>query len=460
MNSKLKNIRISLRWIGFYIPFTFYFCLFFIACFLGYSWLQTKAGIPDSAYKDIFSLLMRFAAGFCITILTVAFITSVFPLIYFLIKKKKQLINFRINTPPSSDAAGIKQKVLIHISPILKPILGFVKIRLKYGQQHFSDKFSLVNKTEKKLFSTELNGQYHWELPEIKEYRIDKAIIYFEDFFQFFSFAVSIETSGNFHTYPVTRNTKSINSSPRKTEETSMRIEEIKKVEGEHINYKNFESNDDVRRIVWKIYAKNKELVVRIPEIMDPYASHLYLYASFYSAFEVKDNEVINVPFLNYYKTVCWSVYKQFVQKGFDVRYIPDQDVPSNKMESDSEQTRYSISVSSWQRNKELRDHVRPKDASIVIISSLSDPEQVRHLLESNGNEITFVFVPLTEGLNKQHLGDWLQWLFVQQEKDTTAVYKSSWSISLLRLKIIKNEKQIKQLLDQYERSAVLQKTI
>ena len=34
---------------------------------------------------------------------------------------------------------------------------------------------------------------------------------------------------------------------PRKTEDTATRIEEIKKVEGEHINYKNFESNDDVQ---------------------------------------------------------------------------------------------------------------------------------------------------------------------------------------------------------------------
>ncbi|HEX8516077.1 MAG TPA: DUF58 domain-containing protein [Bacteroidia bacterium] len=460
MASRIKQLRTSLKWIGFYIPFTLYCALFILTCFLGYSWLQTKAGIPDSAYKDIFSLLLRFTAGFCIILLSIAFITAFIPLVYFLIKKNKQRISFEINTPAKAEKTSAGQPIVIRLLPVLKPLLGFVKIRLKYGPDHFSEKFTLIDASSKKLFSNELNGTYYWRLPEIREYKIDKAVIFFEDFFQFFSFAIPLNTKNNFHTYPVASRTEGIAAFPRKTEETSIRIEEIKKVEGEHINYKNFESNDDVRRIVWKIYAKNKELVVRIPEVMDPYASHLYLYASFFSSFDIRDNEVINSPFLNYYKTICWSVYKQFAAKGFDVKYIPDQDIPQNRMENDEEQTRYAISVSSWHTEKQLRDHVKAKDASLVIISSLSNPEQVKHLLEGSGSEITFVFVPLTEGLSKQHLGDWLQWLFVQQEKDSTAVHKSAWSLSLLRLKIIKNEKQLKQLLDMHERSAILHKTL
>ncbi|MDF2436888.1 MAG: hypothetical protein K0Q95_1264 [Bacteroidota bacterium] len=454
MGSKLKNIRLALKWTGFFIPFTFYFCLFFIAAYVGYSWLQHKAGIPDSAYRDIFSLLLRFTSGFCLILLSGGLIAVIIPFVFFIIKKRKNGINFSIDTKPATEQS--KQPVTLHIDPILKPILGFVKIRLKYDTQNYSEKFSLIKRSQNKLFTTELDGTYYWDLPEIKEYRIEKAVIYFEDFFQFFSFAVSLHTTRGFHTYPVTRESKSIDAFPRKTEETSTRIEEIKKVEGEHINYKNFESNDDVRRIVWKIYAKNKELVVRIPEVLDPYASHMYLYTSFFSSFDVENNEVIRIPFLNYYKTICWSVYNQLVKKGFDVRYIADQDIPKNGIGSNEEQARFAISVSKWHRDKELRDFVKAKDASVVIISSLSDPEQVKQLLESNGRDISFVFVPLTQGLNKQNIGAWLQWLFVQQEKDSIAIYRTSWSLSLLRLKVMKNEKQIKQLLDQYERSTIL----
>lgn len=458
MKALLRNKnRLSLKWLGFYIPFTFYFILFTVASVIGYQWLQTKAGIPDSAFGDIFKLLLHFAIVFGVTMLVAGFCTAFMPFLYFLFKKRKGEINFRIRIPPS-DFESAKQPINIVIDPVLKPLLGFVKIRLKYGPDTFSDKFSLVRKSQKKLFSTELNGTYYWELPEIREYRIEQAVIYFEDLFQFFSFALPLSTSSDFHTYPLTKNSQSLNASPRKTEEQSMRIEEIKKVEGEHINYKNFESNDDVRRIVWKIYAKNKELVVRIPEILDPYASHLYIYASFYTIFDANESDVVRIPFLNYYKTTCWSVYKQFQQKGFDTRYIPDQNIPAAQMEDEKSQVRYSISVSKWHKDKSLQDFVRTKDASVVIISSLSDPEQVQQLLESNGNDITFIFVPLTEGLKKQHLGDWLQWLFVQQEKDSMAVHKTSWSVSLLRLKIQKNEKRLKEMLGQYERSTIIKR--
>jgi len=80
--------------------------------------------------------------------------------------------------------------------------------------------------------------------------------------------------------------------------------------------------------------------------------------------------------------------------------------------------------------------------------------------VERFGNEIAFIFIPLTDSLNKQHFGDWLQWLFVQQEKDAIAKYKTNWSLSLLRIKIAQNEKQIKQLLEKYDKSTVMQKAL
>ena len=458
MRSTFKSFLLFLKRIGFYIPFTWYFVLFATAVWLGTVWLHHQEAIPESGFAAIFTLLFRFAKGFGLLLMGIAGFSVGVSLVYFFWKKKKTGIDFRITTPTASEIQQAKQPIEIHLHPVLKPFLGFIKLRLKYDTTHYSDKFYLVKPTQFTFFNTTLTGTYNWRLPEIKEYRVEKVILYFEDFFQFFSFAVTIDTNSNFYTQPIAHSEKMMNAFPRKTEETTTRIEEIKRVEGEHINYKNFESNDDVRRIVWKIYAKNKELVLRIPEIMDPYASHIYLYASYFSAFDFLGNEVIQIPFLNYYKTMCWTVYKQLAGKGLEVRFVPDQAIPQSLMTNEEDQVKYSISVSKWQREKELKDYVKPKDASVVIISSLSDIEQVNQLIEQHGNDISFVFVPLTDGLNKQHIGDWLQWLFVQQEKDAIATYKTNWSLSLLRLKIVKNEKQLKQLLEQYDKSTVVQK--
>jgi hypothetical protein len=412
--------------------------------------------MPDTSYSDIFALLLRIVAWFCLTIVVLALVSVLVPFIYFAVKNGKQGVKFKINTQSNNNRKENKQTVQIFIHPVLRPLLGFIKLRLQYDQTHFSEKFSLAERSQPKFINTTIEGLYHWPLPEIKEYKLENALIYFEDFFQFFSLTTSIQTNDRFYTQPIDRASKAISVFPRKTEDTSTRIEELKKVEGEYINYKNFENNDDVRRIVWKIYAKNKDLVVRIPEVLDPYASHIYLYASFFSAFDVTGNSAVEVPFLNFYKTVIWSVYRQLVQQGFEVRYVADQNLPQNNMPDAQQQVKYNISVSNWQRERDLKNYVKLSEASMLVISSLSDANQVKELIEKYGNDISFVFVPLTESLHKQHLGDWLQWLFVQQEKDDIAVYKTNWSLSLLRNKIVQNEKQLKKIVEQYHKSVVV----
>lgn len=256
MKKTLRSISSRLQKIGFYIPFSFYFLLFTVGCFLVWLWLRNKVNDSESSYTDIFKLLVRVAFYSCITIVSFAFLSAVISFIYFFIKKKNDKILFNVKLLNTNTDKLRRQTVEINLHPVLKPLLGFVKLRLLYDG-NFSNKFSLIEINKKQLFSNKINGIYHWHLPEIKEYRIESAVIYFEDFFQFFSFALPLETANTFATTPYLNDSKIINAFPRKTEDTATRIEELRRVEGELINYKSFESNDDVRRIVWKIYATN-----------------------------------------------------------------------------------------------------------------------------------------------------------------------------------------------------------
>jgi hypothetical protein len=342
------------------------------------------------------------------------------------------------------------------INPILKPLFVFVKLRLLYDQNQYSDKFSLLENSSRKFFSTAIEGTYHWPLPEIKEYHVEKGLIYFEDFFQFFSIAVTLPASSHFFTQPTSKPLRELKVLPRKTEETNTRIEQIRKVEGEYLNYKNFENNDDVRRIVWKIYAKNKELVVRTPEVMDPYASHVYLYTSFFNHFNTAGNGAVEIPFLNYYKVITWSVYQNLVKQGFDVRYIPDQEVANNNMADEQQWVKYSISTSRWHKAKDLKSYVKTSDASVVLISSLSDADEVRDLLEHHGKDITFIFIRLTDSFKNQNVIDWVQWLFVQNTKDDINTYKRNWSLSPLRQRIKENEKRLEAIVEKYQEEKIV----
>lgn len=458
MGKLLKNIRGFLQPAVFYVPFTFYFLLFAVSVILANSWLQSRQVIPGSSFADIFKLLIKTGIWFLAIIILVALLSVVAAYFLFLWKKRKHNINFFIETKSSAETrdGNPVQQVQISVSPVIKPLLGFIKLRLQYDGEHYSDKFVLAEKKQQKLIPTSFEGAYHWNLPQIREYHVDKLIVYFEDLFQFFSLTVALPVQNRFYTHPFAPKVQDFSLTPQKTEDTETRIDELKRVQGEHLNYKNFENNDDVRRIVWKIYAKNKELVVRIPEILDPYASHAYLYASFFNDFDISGNAAAEIFFLNYYKSMLWAIYSRFFAQGFAVKYVPDQALPSKTFTEEKESVEYSITTSNWQHDKDLKTFANTKDASVVIISSLSKAEDVELLLNSREGSVLFIFIRLSNALHKSYFFDWLQWLFVQQEKDEIAVYKTSWRLSLLRPKIMQNEKKLQAIFAKHSKTVVI----
>ena len=451
MSMNFSRTTDKIKQAAFYIPFTIYFVVFAIAAIIGFKMLDNDQINAYSSFADIFRLLLRVALGFTVAIISIAVIPVLVSFIHYKYQQRKKGIRFDISTDVKESELNQKQTVRLLISPVLKPVLGFIKLRLLYDQKHYSKKFSLLENSRRKFFSTSIEGTYHWTLPQIKEYHVEKAVLYFEDIFQFFSIAVNLPASSHFFTQPITKGIKDLNVTPRKTEETNTRIDQLRKVEGEFLNYKNFENNDDVRRIVWKIYAKNKELVVRTPEIMDPYASHIYLYASFFTRFNTEGNGAIEIPFLNYFKVFTWSIYQNLVKRGFDVRYIPDQEVAKNKMVDDQQWVKYNISTSKWHQVKDLKTYVKINDASVVIVSSLSDVDEVKDLMENYGKDITFIFIKLTDSFKNQNIIDWVQWLFVQNQQDDIDVYKRSWALSPLRMKIKENENRLTKILEKYQ---------
>jgi hypothetical protein len=452
----IKNIRSTVTPAIFFIPFTYYFFLFVIALAVADLWLSTRELVPGSSFNDIFDLLLRAAAWFLIVIVSLGFISVLGSFIIFVWEKRRKAIQFSIVTTGVTETENPVQKIHVSVSPVLKPFLGFLKLRLQYDGKNFSEKFALAEVKHSKLISLNYEGDYAWKLTEIKEYHVEKLMLYFEDLFQFFSFTVSLPVQERFHTHPFSPSVDDFTISPRKTEETTTRIEELKKVEGEYLHYKNFEDNDDVRRIVWKIYAKNKDLVVRIPEILDPYASHAYMYASFFNNFDVAGNAAAEIFFLNYYKSVVWSIYQKLGKEGFDVRYIADQQTPNRHFTEPQQEVRYTVTTSNWQKEKDLKTFANMKDASVIILSSLCNASDAEELFNNRAAGTVFVLVRLTKSLQHSYLASLLQWLFIQQEKNDIEVYKTNWRLSLLRPKVVANEKKLESIFAKHDKVLII----
>ncbi len=230
-----------------------------------------------------------------------------------------------------------------------------------------------------------------------------------------------------------------------------IRIDQLRKVEGEYLNYKSFESGDDVRRIVWKVYAKNRDLVIRIPERMEPYASHLYFYASFHTSIQsnsLRNNDYFS-EMLNFYKNNVWAVYETLLQKEWQIHYIPDQQFASAENLSEKERNERIVSNSIWQRDFSLREYFNPKAGTILVISSLTDPKELALLLDECDNSVQVYYVQLSVIFKHYATLSWLKRFILLPPKDRLSRLKSTWIFTPLRSQLYKREKEIEQLLAQ-----------
>lgn len=438
-----------LRYLSLFIPFRTYFLLFAISIALAVLWLNGHRTGVESSFTALLTLLTKIMLGFGIGILLLSLLTVLVPYIIFTIQKMNKNVSVNIDTALRDiEGTATKQAVKMHISPLMQPIFGFLRYRYVHDGNMLSPKFSMQDTSAKfHFFSKTKEGIYQWPLPEIREYHVERIVVYFEDLFQFFSFSTALKVEDSFFTRPPKKEVEGLNFSPKKTEEENTRIEELRRVDGEYLNYKNFEDNDDVRRIVWKVYAKNKELVVRTQEILDPFASHVYLYASYHDGLHISDNAIIAQKGLNYFKTAIWSVYNRLKQQGFDVRFIPDQEVRPGTNNNEDQKVQYNISLSDWHPNGDLAGYVNTKTASVVCISSLLPAAEVQRTLDVLDRDASVVYIKLSNGLRKQGITKWLRWIFLEEEKDADNRNLMQWNLSGDKRKLHQNEKALDETL-------------
>jgi len=441
------SIQKALKQVYFFTPVTVYLCLFLFGSFVCLVWLKQEPQLPGTPFHDILLLLIKIVWYLSCTFFLFGLLSVIISWVFFVFKIKMRKVRFHITT---KDFDTPYQPIELSLQPILRPLLGYIKLRFVYDTGDASDKIQLIEDGHSNWFNTNLEGFYDWKIEEIKEFRISKVIVYFEDFLQFFSLSYNLSTSERFYTPPQTQAQQAFRAKIRNTENKIERIDEMRKVEGDLFNYKKFDAHDDVRRIVWKIYAKNKELVVRAPETLEPYASHLYLYASFYSVLKNHHNEIIDRLLLNFYKNAVWNIYKSLVDQNTPTRFVIDQpqkSVSFTPNPSKEEDIKHLIALSDWQNDNDVRNFVQIKNAAIVVVSSLTNVEQVKQLVEQQGREIAFLLVPLSKYFGKQTFWHWIKWIFWEEEKDITAKNKSIWSVSAMRREVLRNEKSLKKLL-------------
>lgn len=452
-----KYIRQRIRYGLQFFPFTLNTFICLLAAWAGYALLYKPLPGKDadentvSAFRPFIILMGKIALWVIIALVLLSVLSTVTTWLYYLWLKKKQDATLQLSFTTET-AKGRKNKLFLNaaLEGVRRPLLGFVKGRLYYDDYQLTDKFSLLSnkRKEQSFWRSAISGRSRLALPDIREYQLRGGFVFFEDMLHLFSLAVPQKIGGQFYQPPVLREEEDKEVAPKKTETLDVRIDQMRRVEGEYLNYKDFEAGDDVRRIVWKVYAKNRDLVVRMPERFEPYASHLYFYASFHAAVKAQWlGEDYLKEMLNYYKNTVWTIYDTLSRKEWDMRYIPDQsfNVPENLPVA--ERNARIISNSEWQTDKTLAAYFNPKQGTVLCVSSLTDPHELSRMLEQCDGSTVVYFVKLSHTFRHFVAFGWLKRLIFLPPRDRLSRLRTRWTFSPMRFQLLSREKELQQLI-------------
>ncbi len=451
MNWKQTKWKIKYAWQ--YFPFT----LNTLLC-VGAGWgawyllyTPTPKGEEPSAFLPFIIIMGKMVLWFLSGLVGLSIVSTFISFFYYLWLRKKKGAHLQVAFTTDT-RKGKKSKLFLNarLDGAIRPVLGFVKGRLFYDDHLMTERFGLLSskRKEQSLRREAITGRSRMELPDIKEYELRGGFVYFQDMLHIFSLAVAQPIAGHFYQPPVLQEQEGDEVSPKKTENMDVRIEQLRRVEGEHLSYKDFEAGDDVRRIVWKVYARNRELVVRVPEMYEPYASHLYFYASFHAAVKAQwMGEGYLKEMLNYYKNYIWTVYDTLSKKEWEVRYISDQSFAILDQLTETERVARVISNSSWHKDMGLPQYFNPRTGAVLCVSSLTDPQELTNLLDRCDTSTVVYFVKLSRTFRHFVPLTLLSRLIFSAPQDRLSRLRTRFTFSPMRVQLQRKEREIEDIL-------------
>lgn len=429
------------------------------AVWVGYWYVKKQYGEDVNAdqWKVLLYVLKLFLKSiFILFALSLSFAFSNW--FYFMYKARNKKIGVQTHFDEGQAGVGAEAGFV----PVTVSITGFrgfwldagfftnIRARLVFSGLKLSEPILLDEKirARKKMFAVGIKGTGKTMLHDRGIYDLQEIQLQFFDMFRLIALPYALPISKQLFTLPQEQKEIEVKASPNTTEEQTQRIEIPKRVEGEYINYKDFETGDDVRRIVWKIYARSGQLVVRIPETMDPYASHLYFYASFYNGLSETTQGVFETELLNGYKDKVRNLFEALQKNGFDVRIPHDQEVQKLSGMSDKKNDLFHVAAAHWQKDKSPMTFVQSSKAAFVCMSSLTPAADVAQLLGNLPFNVPVVVVRLSDAIVSPFRFRF-KTIFFRPDKDPNDDLRSPWLISPLRNRMLNNEREILRMLQQ-----------
>ncbi|MBU3677264.1 MAG: DUF58 domain-containing protein [Chitinophagaceae bacterium] len=161
---------------------------------------------------------------------------------------------------------------------VFQPFLGALRLRLKRNQHWDYDAITMTPLPLHRfhLGRITMQGQLKHAVPAIRVEQVDGMLIHLVDTFHFFSFSMYVPMQLHYEQNPIEgASYPELKLQGNVDTDDVNRLMSIKKQSGDLFQLKSFEPGDDIRRIVWKLFARHQTLMVRKPDIEIVYAKHI-----------------------------------------------------------------------------------------------------------------------------------------------------------------------------------------
>ena len=409
-------------------------------------WLRSEYGQEDTNLWLVMELFFRLVIAAVVALIVTSLGTALAAWLWFRWQRTNRNIEVALSLGDGHQAQAGQVAVTVQLKGrVWRPWLGSVQGRLVFAREGISLPVLLDENVYGKnpFFKKGIRGTALLPLTDIRIYDVEKVWVVFVDMLGLVSLPASLASVQQLYTVPLAKDTRTHVVHPNATEEQKHRIVVPKRVEGEYVNYKEFEPGDNIQRIVWKIYAKSGQLVVRIPETKDPYASHLYLYVSYFHGWE--PGGLFDAALLNRYKEEVRHLMDSVARNGYEIRLPADQEVPKLAGVGDKKSELFQISAARWQNQSPPSQFAQPSKAALVCLPTCVPAEEVETLLQKLPPSVPVVLIRLSETIPSPFRFS-LRAIFFKPEKQPTDTLRQTWLVSPLRRALLRNEKMLEAL--------------
>ncbi len=436
---------------------------------ISYYWYHHFAGLSSDAARVqiVISMIALLASA---SIFAFSLLTALPPYLLMLFKKrvleteseeKRDVI--KIGFRQTSATPGLVDTE-VKIYGIRRPLLGFAKVTVIFEDWSQTEEILLTEPLRERGKTVGVVGRKALYLPNIRDYRIRTSIIHFEDFFHLLALPYREAEHVGIFTEPPQMPANGIEITTKSSEDPVKQVLQHRTAKGELLDYKKYAPGDDVRRIIWKNYARSRELTVRIHDRTFPYVSHINVLASFYDGAPPEKDEppALKSFLLDIYKEKVRQVIDAIIEQDFTVRFYTDQPIERRYQLDEYQQMLYMISASGWQRglpaDQFMKDNYYKlhKGSTILLVSSLCPVTNLAHLQNGRPRDVNICLYNAANTLALSHPPPlWKRILFVDACEPLESAKRERPARATVKF-IQENNEAIERILDR-QRHAVIE---